>query len=202
MPDWRSKKKSLIWTEDANYLLPIFENTAVPIIQKKVKKEEETKEVHNKISNRISAFRIKDSLNEIVDSHKERTGLVKKINVLGNDSFTIDSLNEAISKYMAEYELDILLRSSLMSKKTIKDNTIIIDVENSLQYDAILAKKEELENYVSVELNNNKIEIMIMVNSEAPSLDEFVTDYQRLNYFIQINPAVSYLKEVFGLELE
>lgn len=122
--------------------------------------------------------------------------------MLGNDAFTIGGLNDAISKYIAENDVDILLRSSLVSKKTIHNNKIIIDVENSLQYDAISLKKKELENYISVILNNRNVEIQIMVNNEAPNLEEFVTDYQRLNYFMEINPAVSYLKEIMGLELE
>ena len=131
-------------------------------------------------------------------------GKVEDNRVKAQSEFTV--ADSALESYIATSKEDTTVKIALTSHTPkVQGFVITLEVDN----DFLLSKIEEMRPYLlsflTQKLNNGFITLNVQVYTESENGEEkrrLFTAKDKFDHFVEINPAVSELKALFGLEIE
>ena len=126
--------------------------------------------------------------------------------VKAQSEFTVADVTSALETYVATLREDTAVKIALTSHSPkVQGFVITLEVDN----DFLLSKVTEIHPYLlsflAKRLNNGFITLNVQVYMEPENGEEkrrLFTAKDKFDHFVQINPAVSELKALFGLEIE
>ena len=144
-----------------------------------------------------------------IRNRKELASSLEKVVINPDDlpkqAFTYDQL-------MGEwnYYIDRLTRSGLMlmaslmrmAQPTLFEARIELELPNEGSKLSFEENKYDLVNYLRKKLQNFAIELNITVNEEIKLVKRVLDSKDKYQHFIEINPEVEVLKDIFDLELK
>ena len=133
-------------------------------------------------------------------------GKVEDNRVKAQSEFTVADVISALESYIATSKEDTTVKIALTSHTPkVQGFVITLEVDN----DFLLSKIEEMRPYLlsflTQKLNNGFITLNVQVYTESENGEEkrrLFTAKDKFDHFVEINPAVSELKALFGLEIE
>lgn len=155
------------------------------------------------VEKKVSAL----SLSSIRARKEMESSLEKKVvnpDDLPKEPFTVDQFMGEWNKYAEKLARSgFMLMSSLMGMvpPVIQGTSVSLEMPNEGSKLSFDENKFDLVNYLRKKLNNFDIEIEITVNEEV-KIQKRVLDKDKLVRFIELNPAMQYMKEIFDLEFK
>ena len=126
--------------------------------------------------------------------------------VKAQSEFTVADVTSALETYVATSREDTAVKIALTSHSP-KGQGFVITLE--VDTDFLLSKVTDIHPYLlsflAKRLNNGFITLNVQVYMEPENGEEkrrLFTAKDKFDHFVQINPAVSELKALFGLEIE
>ena len=155
-----------------------------------------------------SSFKIKDSLRQ----ESQRQSVVKVYaseepseKVEAREPFDADRVVAAFEGYVAEHSPEQTVVFALRTHRpVVNGESVVLPVDNQLQMDKLGSVKKHLLNVLMKSLNNGFVTLDFTLFDTGSTQEEkrFFTSGEKFEHFVQLNPAVSDLKRIFGLELE
>ena len=148
------------------------------------------------------------SLSSIRKRRELESSLEKKVtnpDDLPRDAFTYEQLMIEWNKYSDRLTRSgIMIMSSLMGMvvPVLNGTTISLEMPNEGSKISFDENKYDLANYLRKKLNNYDIEIEIIVNEEVRIEKKVLDNKEKLQRFIDLNPAMKIFRETFQLELK
>lgn len=148
------------------------------------------------------------SLSSIRKRRELESSLEKKVinpSDLPRDSFTYEELMIEWNKYSNRLARSgIMIMSSLMGMvvPTLNGTIVSLEMPNEGSKISFDENKYDLANYLRKKLNNYGIEIEIIVNEEVKIEKKVLNNKEKLERFIELNPAIQIFREMFQLELK
>ena len=89
-------------------------------------------------------------------------------------------------------------------QSTEHDVSVVLEVDNKLQYEKVEAIKSSIQNALMKHLNNGHLSLELRFFDDTKGKEErrLITSQDKLEYFIKENPVVAEMKRMFGLEFE
>ncbi len=148
------------------------------------------------------------SLSSIRTRREMESSLEKKVvnpDDLPKEPFTYEQLSEEWHKYAEKLARSgFMLMSSLMGMvpPIVKGTTVSLEMPNEGSKLSFDENKFDLVNYLRKKLSNYDLEIEIIVNEEIKIKKKVLDKEDKLVRFIELNPAMQYMKEIFDLEFK
>ena len=147
-----------------------------------------------------------DLVNQVSEVKEEPA---KKLEEPADEMINKDPLEEgSLSKLWKEYgeKLKDLAKdneSNFMRKsfRIIDDNTIQVEINNSVEEDILQRFKTDFILFLKKNLNNDHIKIETVLSREETS-EKIYTNTDKFNYLAKKNPVILKLKNTFGLDTE
>ena len=161
-------------------------------------------------SNHIPSFSIKASLANQSSQKTEE--------ILNNESNEEPAFNETLEEDQLFSELELIdkwqqfsdklgdkprIFNTLTSKEPKLENEIIVtfQIDNNLQEEKINDIRNELLDFLRVELKNSKIELKLIMN-ESVQESKLYTSEEKFKHLLSINENLGKLKQEFNLDFE
>lgn len=145
---------------------------------------------------------LRDTLNKI----NSRVNTVPQEVQLGTSEFNAASVRTAIENFTDTKINDSQLQIVLKSLNPVVEGTkVIFSVDSNFTEQQIIPYKQRLESFIAASVNNRNltIEINVVVDGAATSSKPvYITQADKLNNFIELNPVIAEMVELFGLEIE
>lgn len=148
------------------------------------------------------------SLSSIRARKEMEMSLEKKVvnpDDLPKEPFTYEQLMEEWNKYAEKLARSgFMLMSSLMGMvpPVMKGTSVSLEMPNEGSKLSFDENKFDLVNYLRKKLSNYELEIEIIVNEEVKIQKKILDKEDKLVRFIELNPAMQYMKELFDLEFK
>ena len=156
------------------------------------------------VEKKVSAL----SLSSIRARKEMESSLEKKVvnpDDLPKEPFTADQFMAEWNKYAEKLARSgFMLMSSLMGMvpPVIQGTSVSLEMPNEGSKLSFDENKFDLVNYLRKKLNNFDLEIEITVNEEVKIQKRVLDKEDKLVRFIELNPAMQYMKEIFDLEFK
>ena len=145
---------------------------------------------------------LRDTLNKI----NSRVNTVPQEVQLGTSEFNAASVRTAIENFtdtkINDSQLQIVLKSL---NPVVEGAKVIFSVDSNFTEQQIIPYKQRLESFIAASVNNRNltIEINVVVNGAATSNKPvYITQADKLNHFIELNPVIAEMVDLLGLEIE
>lgn len=151
---------------------------------------------------------MKKALAETVQSdttRKTEEPAVKKISVQAQDKFDEQKVISVFETYIQLHHPETTVTIALKSHKPeINGDAISVEIDNKLQLEKLEVIKLQLQNLLIKRLNNGCITLSFKFfdNSDGKEAKKLYTAQDKFEHFVEINPVVMELKNIFGLELD
>ena len=126
--------------------------------------------------------------------------------VKAQSEFTVADVTSALETYVATLREDTALKIALTSHSPkVQGFVITLEVDNDFLLSKVTDIHPYLLSFLAKRLNNGFITLNVQVYMEPENGEEkrrLFTAKDKFDHFVQINPAVSELKALFGLEIE
>ena len=126
--------------------------------------------------------------------------------VKAQSEFTVADVTSALETYVATSREDTAVKIALTSHSPkVQGFVITLEVDNDFLLSKVTDIHPYLLSFLAKRLNNGFITLNVQVYMEPENGEEkrrLFTAKDKFDHFVQINPAVSELKAVFGLEIE
>ncbi len=146
------------------------------------------------------------NLRAALDKINNRAKEVRNEVQLGTNSFNDEAVKVAIQNFVEtkinDSQLFIVLKS-LEPKVTGSD--ILFYVDSNFTEQQILPYKQRLESAIATFVNNRNVTLQIKVvegGAAEPAKPVYITQADKLNHFIELNPVIAEMVELLGLEIE
>ncbi|MEG0795725.1 MAG: hypothetical protein RR397_04340 [Odoribacter sp.] len=154
-----------------------------------------------------ASFKIKDSLRQINTRREVKQASFEEegLRLEAREHFDEEGVVEALERYLKDHRPDSTISIALKRHRPeVKEEKILITVDNPLQMDKLMAIRVCLQNVLMRYLNNGFLTLSFQMYDGATMQEEkkYFTAGEKLEHFMQLNPVVADLKVVFGLELE
>lgn len=155
-----------------------------------------------------SSFKIKDSLRQVSQSQpvgKIQSVVENQIYVEAREAIHGPGVVAALEKYIIDHRPDPTVAIALKTHRPlIEGEKIVLSADNQLQMDKLEALKMHLQNALMKSLNNGFIILDFQLFDHQTTNEEkkFFTGSEKFEHFLQLNPVVADLKNIFGLEIE
>ncbi|MBB1138079.1 hypothetical protein H4K33_00975 [Myroides sp. WP-1] len=162
------------------------------------------KEVVPVVERKVSAL----SLSSIRARKEMESSLEKKVinpDDLPKEPFTAQQFMEEWTKYADKLARSgFMLMASLMGMvpPVINGTTVSLEMPNEGSKLSFDENKFDLVNYLRKKLSNYDLEIEIIVNEEVKIQKRVLDKEDKLVRFVELNPAMQYMKEIFDLEFK
>ncbi len=113
--------------------------------------------------------------------------------------FSHEDIKNIWPQFISKFKDQIHLYKTLEATPQLKDNEVIIEVENSVQQEKIRSLKPEIIGHLSRNLQNSNIDVKVILNKKINE-NKALTDEQKLKMMIQKNPALMLFKNKFNLD--
>ena len=177
---------------------PTVKQLQKPIIQQK----KEPRQIPKRSIKSLNSPSIKDALsgrnleNEI--SAKEQHQMYANNN--DAEKFTIADLEDKWKTFVSKLEDRPSLQTTLSYVPQIKEGfELYLEIENTVQEDAINLIKPELVSFLRKELRNSKISLITKI-TEKPRGRIIYTDEEKYSEMLKKNPNLAVLKQKFNLD--
>jgi|GEM_PF-449597 len=156
------------------------------------------------VEKKVSAL----SISSIRARKELESSLEKKVvnpDDLPKEPFTVDQFMTEWNKYAEKLARSgFMLMSSLMGMvpPIIQGTSVSLEMPNEGSKLSFDENKFDLVNYLRKKLNNFDLEIEITVNEEVKIQKRVLDKEDKLARFIELNPAMQYMKEIFDLEFK
>mgnify|MGYP005872067279 FL=1 len=126
--------------------------------------------------------------------------------VKAQSEFTVADVTSALETYVATLREDTAVKIALTSHSPkVQGFVITLEVDNDFLLSKVTDIHPYLLSFLTKRLNNGFITLNVQVYTEPENGEEkkrLFTAKDKFDHFVQINPAVSELKALFGLEIE
>ncbi len=126
--------------------------------------------------------------------------------VKAQSEFTVADVTSALETYVATSREDTAVKIALTSHSPkVQGFVITLEVDNDFLLSKVTDIHPYLLSFLAKRLNNGFITLNVQVYMEPENGEEkrrLFTAKDKFDHFVQINPAVSELKALFGLEIE
>ncbi|MGG5507111.1 MULTISPECIES: hypothetical protein [unclassified Myroides] len=183
---------------------PTETETEAVFTAKTVSASESEKATTPPVERKVSAL----SLSSIRARKEMESSLEKKVinpDDLPKDPFTAEQFMDEWTKYADKLARSgFMLMASLMGMvpPVIKGTTVSLEMPNEGSKLSFDENKFDLVNYLRKKLSNYDLEIEIIVNEEVKIQKRVLDKEDKLVRFIELNPAMQYMKEIFDLEFK
>lgn len=156
------------------------------------------------VEKKVSAL----SLSSIRARKEMESSLEKKVvnpDDLPKEPFTAEQFMEEWNKYADKLARSgFMLMSSLMGMvpPVLRGTSVSLVMPNEGSKLSFDENKFDLVNYLRKKLSNYDLEIEITVNEEVKIQKRVLDKDDKLARFIELNPAMQYMKEIFDLEFK
>lgn len=150
----------------------------------------------NKISLKINAQQGKDKKG---GHHREESAGEKPTAAFAYNDF-LNCWNRLASSYKEE-SLALFMAMTKEKPRLLKDNRIMVGIDNAIQQDLILEKMPELLSALHTELKNYSIRIETEIQNARAKQKAYLPK-EKLQELIKKNPDVKRLKDELGLDLD
>ena len=124
--------------------------------------------------------------------------------VKAQSEFTVADVTSALETYVATLREDTAVKIALTSHSPkVQGFVITLEVDNDFLLSKVTDIHPYLLSFLAKRLNNGFITLNVQVYMEPENGEEkrrLFTAKDKFDHFVQINPAVSELKALFGLE--
>ena len=131
---------------------------------------------------------------------------VEDTRVKAQSEFTVADVTSALETYVATLREDTAVKIALTSHSPkVQGFVITLEVDNDFLLSKVTDIHPYLLSFLAKRLNNGFITLNVQVYMEPENGEEkrrLFTAKDKFDHFVQINPAVSELKALFGLEIE
>lgn len=126
--------------------------------------------------------------------------------VKAQSEFTVADVTSALETYVAISQEDTAVKIALTSHAPkVQGFVITLEVDNDFLLSKVTDIHPYLLSFLTKRLNNGFITLNVQVYTEPENGEEkkrLFTAKDKFDHFVEINPAVSELKALFGLEIE
>ena len=126
--------------------------------------------------------------------------------VKAQSEFTVADVTSALETYVATSQEDTAVKIALTSHSPkVQGFVITLEVDNDFLLSKVTDIHPYLLSFLAKRLNNGFITLNVQVYMEPENGEEkkrLFTAKDKFDHFVEINPAVSELKALFGLEIE
>lgn len=126
--------------------------------------------------------------------------------VKAQSEFTVADVTSALETYVATSREDTAVKIALTSHSPkVQGFVITLEVDNDFLLSKVTDIHPYLLSFLAKRLNNGFITLNVQVYTEPENGEEkrrLFTAKDKFDHFVEINPAVSELKALFGLEIE
>ena len=126
--------------------------------------------------------------------------------VKAQSEFTVADVTSALETYVATSREDTAVKIALTSHSPkVQGFVITLEVDNDFLLSKVTDIHPYLLSFLAKRLNNGFITLNVQVYMEPENGEEkrrLFTAKDKFDHLVQINPAVSELKALFGLEIE
>ena len=126
--------------------------------------------------------------------------------VKAQSEFTVADVTSALETYVATSREDTAVKIALTSHSPkVQGFVITLEVDNDFLLSKVTDIHPYLLSFLAKRLNNGFITLNVQVYMEPENGEEkrrLFTAKDKFDHFVQINPAVSELKALFGLDIE
>ena len=137
---------------------------------------------------------------------EEGSAKVEDNRVKAQSEFTVADVTSALETYVATSQEDTAVKIALTSHSPkVQGFVITLEVDNDFLLSKVTDIHPYLLSFLTKRLNNGFITLNVQVYTEPENGEEkrrLFTAKDKFDHFVQINPAVSELKALFGLEIE
>ena len=126
--------------------------------------------------------------------------------VKAQSEFTMADVISALETYVATSQEDTTVKIAMTSHTPkVQGFVITLEVDNDFLLSKVTDIHPYLLSFLTKRLNNGFITLNVQVYTEPENGEEkkrLFTAKDKFDHFVEINPAVSELKALFGLEIE
>ena len=137
---------------------------------------------------------------------EEESAKVEDNRVKAQSEFTVADVISALETYVATSQEDTTVKIALTSHTPkVQGFVITLEVDNDFLLSKVTDIHSSLLTFLTKRLNNGFITLNVQVYTEPENGEEkrrLFTAKDKFDHFVEINPAVSELKALFGLEIE
>ena len=137
---------------------------------------------------------------------EEESAKVEDNRVKAQSEFTVADVISALETYVATSQEDTTVKIALTSHTPkVQGFVITLEVDNDFLLSKVTDIHPYLLSFLTKRLNNGFITLNVQVYTEPENGEEkkrHITAKDKFDHFVEINPAVSELKALFGLEIE
>ena len=156
------------------------------------------------------SFKLKMAMAETRESlqvrQEEGGAKVEDNRVKAQSEFTVADVISALETYVATSQEDTTVKIALTSHTPkVQGFVITLEVDNDFLLSKVTDIHPYLLSFLTKRLNNGFITLNVQVYTEPENGEEkrrLFTAKDKFDHFVEINPAVSELKALFGLEIE
>ena len=171
--------------------------TTTPV--KKILPEEKTKP--------SASFKLKEAFAASSQDYNGKKYVVaeQRIKLDARDTFDAGPVEKAYDDYIRVHKPETTVVVALKAHKpVIRGEEICIEIDNQLQQERLEALKINLQNALMRSLNNGFISLSLKFFDDKNNNEEkkLITAQDKLEHFVQHNPVVGKMCEMFGLQIE
>lgn len=171
--------------------------TTTPV--KKILPEEKTKP--------SASFKLKEAFAASSQDYNGKKDVVaeQRIKLDARDTFDAGQVEKAYDDYIRVHKPETTVVVALKAHKpVIRGEEICIEIDNRLQQERLEALKINLQNALMRSLNNGFISLSLKFFDDKNNKEEkkLITAQDKLEHFVQQNPVVGKMCEMFGLQIE
>ena len=137
---------------------------------------------------------------------EEGSAKVEDNRVKAQSEFTVADVISALETYVATSQEDTTVKIALTSHTPkVQGFVITLEVDNDFLLSKVTDIHSSLLTFLTKRLNNGFITLNVQVYTEPENGEEkkrLFTAKDKFDHFVEINPDVSELKALFGLEIE
>ena len=137
---------------------------------------------------------------------EEGSAKVEDNRVKAQSEFTVADVISALETYVATSQEDTTVKIALTSHTPkVQGFVITLEVDNDFLLSKVTDIHSSLLTFLTKRLKNGFITLNVQVYTEPENGEEkkrLFTAKDKFDHFVEINPAVSELKALFGLEIE
>jgi len=118
------------------------------------------------------------------------------------ETFTEEQLKVKWDAFVARLSDRANLQSTLTYVPEIRENfQLVLEIENSVQEDAIALIKPELVSYLRIELKNSLIQLVTVITKKTKGRIIY-TDSEKYDELVKKNPMLAILRQKLNLDLD
>lgn len=155
-----------------------------------------------------SSFKLKDAYTQLLYKQPEKVKIQEETvyeKVETHESIDEAKVMVALDRYIVESNPEQMVATALKAHQPlIKGESVTILVDNQLQIDKLETIKMSFHNFLIKTLNNGSITLAfgLFDVGKTTELKKYYTSQEKFEHFVELNPVVDELKQLFGLELD